>query len=338
MRIPSSFAPAGIGLILLAGCGSSTAPESKALVVPAKGEPAAADLCVSSSCGESSFLVHIPDAENILFGPGGRLFVSGGQNVYEVTRGPYGEFAARPLAAQPCNFTGLAIHRNHLYASCGEGPLYAGKLAGDVALAPIYRFEGMCIPNGTAVGPDDRLYVVDEPLNCLQPDPKVVALTLDPADPLKVTAQQVWVQGSPAGLLWMGQDNVLRFPNGLLRDGHTFYGTDGGSVYAVSVGNDGAAGEVTPLFFEETAHDDLALGGSDGLLVTDFFKGRIFLLARDGTLLQQTDPGTFSEPSAVRLGQPPLFERTDILVTDKGVIGEESLPLDGLYLFRRKAI
>ncbi len=120
-------------------------------------------------------------------------------------------------------------------------------------------------------------------------------------------------------------------------DGNTFYGTDGGSVFSVSVADDGTAGEVTKLFFEPTAHDDIGLAGPGGLLVTDFFKGRILLLSRDGTLLQETLPGTFVEPSSARLGQRPMFEPTDILVTDKGVITENDLPIDHLVLFRRKS-
>jgi hypothetical protein len=326
--------PPALLAAMLAGCGPASAPES-AGAAPDKAARSAADLCVNSECGEAIHLLDIPDAENILFGPGGRLFVSGGENVYEVTKSG-DAFSARPLSAAACNFTGLAIHRNHLYASCADSRFFAGRLDGDVALAEIFRFAGMCIPNGTAVGPDGRIYVVDEPLNCEVADPKIVALTLDPADPLRVLEQQTWIQGSPAGLLWVGQDNVFRFPNGLARDGNTFYGTDGGSVYSVTVGDDGAAGTVTPLFFEPTAHDDLGLAFDDGLLVTDFFKGRIVLLSREGVPLQDTLPGTFVEPSSVRLGEPPMFERTDILVTDKGIITDKTAPIDRLWLFRRK--
>jgi hypothetical protein len=104
--------------------------------------------------------------------------------------------------------------------------------------------------------------------------------------------------------------------NGLVRDGNTFYSTDGGTVFYVELQPDGSAGPVTPLFFEANAHDDPGLAGSDGLLVSDFFFGRILRLSRQGELLQETDRGTFTGISAVRLGQPPMFQSTDILVTD----------------------
>jgi hypothetical protein len=300
-------------------------------------EPAAAELCVSNDCGEVVQLLEITDAENILFSADGRLFVSGGQNVYEVTKDADGAFHAQPLSDSECNFTGLAIHRGHLYASCADSRFFAGPLAATMTLTQIYTFAGMCIPNGTAVGPDGRIYVVDEPLNCEEIDPKIVALTLDPADPMKVVDQTVWVQGSPLGLLWLGLDNVLRFPNGLDRRGNRFFSTDGGSVFYVDWQPDGSAGPVTPIFFEPTAHDDLGVVG-DALLVSDFFLGRIFLLSQDGTLLQETDPGTFFAVSSVRLARPPMFDRTDILVTDKGVLsdGGQTVGTDGLYLFRRR--
>jgi hypothetical protein len=331
---------------MLSACGGSG--NGDALLAPGGGDVSsstvqAADLCVNNGCGEAIQLIAIPDAENILFAPDGRLFVSGGQNVYEITKDGDGSYAATPLSAQQCSFTGMAIRDGVLYAiGCGN-QLLAGLLTAQPVLEPVYQFQGMCIANGMALGPDGRLYVVDEPLNvnppaeCVPPDPKIVRLAIDPADPMHITQQEVWVQGSPLGLLFLGLDNVLRFPNGIVRDGNTFYATDGGSVFSVELLPDGSAGPVTPLFFEPTAHDDLGLGGVDGLLVSDFFKGRILLLSRSGELLQETDPFTFTAVSSVRLGQPPMFQPTDILVTDKGVIGDNNLPIDYLMLFRRRA-
>ena len=297
----------------------------------------AADLCVSNDCGEAVQLLAIPDAENLLFGPGGRLFVTGGQNIYEITKNSGGSFAATPLADEsPCGFTGMAIRSGYLYANgCGTR-LFAGRLTAQPVLTAIHTYDAPCIPNGMALGPEGKLYSVDEPLTCPVGEPKIVRLTLDPADPMKVVHEEVWVRGSPAGLLFLGLDTTLRFPNGIVRDGNTFYATDGGSVFSVELMPDGSAGPVTPLFFEPTAHDDLGLGGVDGLLVSDFFKGRILLLSREGELLQETLPLTFTAVSSVRLGQPPMFKPTDILVTDKGVIGDNSLPIDFLTLFRRK--
>ena len=331
---------ATIGLcLLLAACSNSSGDLDDLTGGGNGGDLRAADLCVNNGCGEAIQLIAIPDAENILFAPDGRLFVTGGQNIYEITQNPDGSFNATPLADEsPCGFTGMAIRNGILYANgCGTR-LFAGALTVQPVLTAIHTYDTPCIPNGMALGPDGKIYSVDEPLlpQCLPPDPKIVRLSIDPADPMQIVHEEVWVQGSPNGLLFLGLDDVLRFPNGIVRDGNTFYATDGGSVFSVELLPDGSAGPVTPLFFEPTAHDDLALGGVDGLLVSDFFFGRILLLSRAGELLQETNQGTFTAVSSVRLGQPPMFKPTDILVTDKGVIGDNNLPIDFLTLFRRR--
>ncbi len=333
----------GLAALLLAGCGGSDSDELDRLAETPSGNAdsrlRAADLCVSNACGEAHKLIAIPDAENLLFAPDGRLFVTGGQNIYEITQNPDQSFKATPLSdLASCGFTGMAIRNGYLYANgCGTR-LFAGALTAKPTLTPIHTYDTPCIPNGMVLGPDDKLYSVDEPLlpQCMPPDPKIVRLVIDPTDPMKILSEEVWVQGSPAGTMFLGQGTVLRFPNGLIRDGNTFYSTDGGTVFSVELLPDGSAGPVTPLFFEATAHDDLGLGGIDGLLVSDFFAGRILLLSREGKLLQETARGTFTAVSSVRLGQPPMFSPTDILVTDKGVIGDNNLPIDYLSMFRRR--
>lgn len=315
---------------LLASCsGGGDAPA-------AAQAPSAETLCVDSECGERQVLLQIPSAENLHFTDDGRLFVSSGQGFFEIRKNDDGSFRADPAyEGTACGFTGIASRDGYLYAACGNGTLWGGALTATTVIRPIFQISGMCIANGMAMGADGNLYVVDEPLSLCVPDPKIVRLQLDPVDPLHVVEQAVWVQGSPLGQLHLNLDNVLRFPNGLQEDGGRFYGTDGGSVYTVDLQADGSAGAVQSLYFEVAIHDDLGLVPG-GILVTDFGFGRIFLLSREGELLQETDRGLFSFPSSVRLGRPPMFEPDDILVTETGVLTDNNLPIDFLSVFRRR--
>lgn len=328
------FAPitAALFACALAGC------ESKGVATPAAPTPETPvpALCVSSDCGEKVVLLDFPSAENLTFSPDGRLFVSGGLGVFEVRRDAAGAFQATDIAPGCGSGLGLAAHRGQLYAICSGQRLFAGALGTTPQLREVFQLSGMCISNGMAVGADGNLYVVDEPLNFCVPDPKVVRLKLDSADPLRVLSQETWVQGSPLGQLHLGLDNVLRFPNGLQARGSRFFGTDGGSLYSVDLLPDGRAGPVTPIHFEVAIRDDLGIAGED-LLVTDFATGRIQLISQAGVALQATERGLFSSPSSIRLGQPPMFAPGDILVTETGVLTDNNLPLDRLSLFRRKA-
>jgi hypothetical protein len=293
------------------------------------------ELCVSSSCGEKIDLLDLPSAENLIFTPDGRLFVSAGVGVVEVTKDGQGAFHTTTLSDASCTGSlGLAVRGDMLYAVCQKG-IYAGAITATPHLTRIFDLVGMCIPNGMALGGDGNLYVVDEPLSLCVPDPKIVRLNIDPADPMHILSQETWVQGSAAGGLAFGVDNVLRFPNGLTSRGNTFFGTDGGSVYRVDLMPDGTAGEVLPLFWEPTAHDDLGIAGDD-LTVADFAAGRIFLLSQSGVLLQETDRALWVGTSCARVARGPMFEPGDILVTSQGVLTDENLPLDKLSVFRRR--
>ncbi|MGB1580898.1 MAG: hypothetical protein ACPHER_05275 [Nevskiales bacterium] len=340
---PISLWIAGLSVLVLSACSddsdSTATPNTQ---TPPAVTTASSSLCVSSDCGEAVPLVTIPDAENILFTPQGRLFVSGGLNVYEISKMPDASFIATPIADAECNFTGLVLREGYLYAVCGDSRFFAGELTATPVLTQIYTFaENMCIPNGATLGADGKIYVVDEPLDptCLPPDPRIVRLTVDPADPMQITAQETWVQGSPLGLQFVGLDQSLRFPNGLDHIGNTFYSTDGGVVFSVELLPDGSAGPPTALFFEPTAHDDLSVSNDQSsLLVTDFFTGKILQLSLDGELLQQTNPLTFSFPSAVQQARPPMFESSDILVTEKGILTDTVTPVGNqLTLFRRSS-
>ncbi|MGJ8668230.1 MAG: hypothetical protein ACSHXK_01970 [Oceanococcus sp.] len=314
-------------VIGLAACGGSREDNSSEDTV---------DLCVNSQCGEVIEIASIPDAENIHFTEQGRLFVTGGGNAHEIIQHSDDSYEAVPLTEGGCNFTGMAQKGDTMYFVCGDGQLFAGKLDDISNLQLIYQMQGMCIANGTALGPDGNLYVVDEPLNpaCIVLDPKIVRLNIDPANSMAILKQETWLPSSGLGLLSLGVGDDLRFPNGLAILGSRFYSTDGGTIFYVDLLDDGTAGPVTSIFFEPTAHDDLSIAG-DSLLVTDFFGGRIFQLSLDGEILQETNLLTFDSPSAVQQARPPMFRADDILVTEKGVLLEQNLPIDVLSLFRR---
>lgn len=319
MRKPARSALLAAGL-LLAACGSdgdggsATAPD-----------PAA--LCVSSDCGSKTVLLTIPDAENLIFSEDGRLFVSGGTNVYEIGRDGDGAYQATALYEPGCNFTGLAIVGDVLYANCFDGQLYAAELTAQPQLRAIHDY-GMAAPNGLVDGPDGELYATNGPLatNAL-PDPKIVRIDLNPDDPFTVDAQTTWFT---AGLL---------APNGLRRRGDTLYVSNSGlgglgEIRTVQIAADGSAGESAQLLRFIGLPDDFSLVG-DHLLVANFLTGAIMLYDGNGEQLQRTAPLVFSFPSMVGTGRPPLFANTDILVTEKGILGDNVSPVGNvLSVFR----
>jgi hypothetical protein len=99
--------------------------------------------CFNNSCAQLEELLTVPDAENMIFSDTGRLFVSGGQAVIEVVR-MGNSFAGNTVSESACNFTGLAIARNTLYANCGDGTLWAGSLdSKPVKISRIFNYDNM---------------------------------------------------------------------------------------------------------------------------------------------------------------------------------------------------
>lgn len=302
---------------LLAACssGEDGGESSVVAVDPAR-------LCLTSDCSTKTQLLDIPSAENILFSPSGRLFVSGGQNVYEITRDGAG-WHATELVEAGGNFTGLALRGDVLYANGFGGDLYAGSIAASTVRLQAIHDTGLPAANGLAAGPDNTLYIVNGPIpTSALPDPKIVRLKIDPANPMHVTEQTDWLQMTP----------LVDFPNGVRWANNRLYFSTSttllpqlGSIKYVTINADGSPSDATTLGTILGLPDDFSVIGEHVLMVS-YSNNQIFLLSPSGEILQQSALLSFDSPSMVLAGQPPLFRPDEILVTEKGIIGLPPTP------------
>lgn len=310
--------------IVLNGCtGGDPDPQTTA-VDPAK-------LCVASACGEKTQLLDIPSAENTLFTPNGRLFVTGSDSVYEITKDS-GGWHATSLATTKANFTGLAQRGDVVYAAAFDGNLYAARISDNPPAFKSIHALGMSSANGMTTGADGSLYIVNGPLGASIPAPKIVRLRFAANDPMNVTEQVDWLTSN------------LYFPNGLQRRGNTLLVSDSdvlnvaiGAIKSIEIKADGSAGTPQLIGNFPSLPDDLGLAGSS-VLAAFYSNGQIGLIDANGTLVSQTDLLSFENPSSVKLGQPPMFAADDLVVTEKGLIVLPPTPGYGskLSVFRRK--
>jgi len=308
---------------LLAGCTGGD-PDPQTIAV----DPAT--LCVASACGTKTQLLDIPSAENTLFTPDGRLFVTGSDSVYEVTRDS-GGWHATSLASTKANFTGLAQRGNVVYAAAFDGNLYAARITDKApAFKPIHEL-GMSSANGMATGPDGALYIVNGPLGASIPAPKIIRLRFG-SDPMKVTEQIDWLTTG------------IYFPNGVQRRGNTLLVSDSdplnvaiGAIKSVEIKADGSAGTPQLIGNFPSLPDDFGIAG-DYELAAFYSNGQIGLIDASGMLVSQTDLLSFENPSSVKLGRAPLFAPDDLVVTEKGLIVLPPIPGYGskLSVFQRK--
>lgn len=291
-----------VGALLL-GCGSSGAPPADASVA----------LCLNSGCGTPRQIVDLPDLENVLVTTSGRVLVTGQENLYEILRESDGRYSASPFFAGTSGCSGITERASLAYVLC-QGPGGATDFSGLSVLdlgdptavpEPIFSLTGMSLPNGLVPGPGNTLFVTDGPVAA---EPKIVRLTLDPSNPRSVIRQDTWLLTAPD------------YPNGLAIIGRYLYTTlynpgVGGGVARIEILPDGSAGPVEVLH-PRGILDDLNVF-ADSLLVTDWENGQLFQINLDGGLLQETDAGSFAQPSSVDVGGPPLFDQPVALVTER---------------------
>ena len=264
-------------------------------------------------CGEKyTVLTDIPDAENAHFTSDGRLFVTGGKNAYEIKKGASG-FYKTALYDGECNFCGITSRNGYLYSVCTKQVSLFSKqrylLAARITSAPrfqvIHTFSGIELPNGIDFDSLGNLYVA----NTAVIGGKIVRLKF--SSPTVVSSQATWLSSG------------VTTPNGLKINGSNMYITDIGAVKKIPIRADGSAGSVSTIYSRFSDLDDL-MYYNGALVVADFVRGTIFYLTMSGSVDAETSGLMFSGPSSVTRGKGPNFSTNEVIVTEKGVIGNYS--------------
>lgn len=311
-------------LPLLFAC-STAAPTS----TDSDNPESARELCVSNQCGSKTVLASMPGAEYLHFTPDGRLFAASDLNIFEVTRSG-DEWITTPISSMDCSFAGIEQRGNVLYAN-GCNQLFASEINDSPLMEPIHSYDGFQLANGLTSDPDGNLYAVNGPVaNTGLVDAKIARLRFNPDNPFEVIEEVTW---AAAG---------LEFPNGIDYYDGTMYVSDSsvtqvqvGSIKTIELLEDGSAGPVQTLMTWLGILDDITIVDGSYILVADYATGMIGQVGLDGEILQSTLPLTFQNASSVLPGEPPLFERDEVLVTEKGLLGDTVSPIGNvLSVFR----
>jgi hypothetical protein len=249
----------------------------------------------------------ITSAENLAFASDGRLFVTGNDGIYELTRSS--SLAVVASVLEPGGtifFGGMAEIDGTLYVNAYTAALnsylYAARLTPSPKFESIYELQTTGVPNGAAADASGRLYVSDTIGGT------ILRVTLDPKDPLKVIGQDIWLSRAQGILA----------PNGLKIRGSGLYFTDGLTIKRVPILADGRAGIPVTLVSELTYFDDLYVDAV-GILAANYLFGSLQGFSPYGRDVLDTASGVFNGPSAVLPAKGRLgFASGDLLVTEKG--------------------
>ena len=291
-------------------------------------------ICLSvcmAGCGKKATIVKTSSgAENALFTDDGRLFITGLDNIFEVTKDDAGQYAIHPLYTGNREFAGLTQYGDYLYVLCGETDasgtvtpyLLSARidlittnatwnylmgvfhetalndlLATDPEAAPI------ALPNGMDNDAKGYLYFADSY------NGRIMRLKINPDKPKEVSELTQW---------WK-RDGTY-FTNGVSIKGSSLYLSGGMEVHKIEILSDGTAGEDRVLHTRISFLDDLTTYAG-GVIVADFISGTIFYVTDAGKVTYETYP-TFAGPSSVHLAQAPLFEPGGLIVTEQGLMGQ----------------
>lgn len=271
----------------------------------------------------------IPEAENLFFTENGRLFVSGGTNVFEIIQRQDGSYTKLNTFHEACTIEGITHVDNYLYAVCsitnekstyGDSYLVAGEITPQIpdesvaAASPDHPYMSLhiigslqknAVPNGLEEGSEGELYVSYSGTGDIMRIRLSAPQTL--ANVEKWSTRKI---NFVNGLEWVGDD--LYFTGMKDKSLASVFGR-------IHKNADGSASEPEILYERPyTLLDDITRY-KDGILISDYMHGSL-LYWREGYPVQESARDIFFSPTSVAVGRTPMFADDALLVTEKGII------------------
>ncbi len=312
---------------------------------------AAAALCLAAGCVEKEKIAKVGDAENILITQAGAVLVTGGKAVVGIVAGTSGLEATDSLINSSGSCTGMAQQGDNVFVVCSkpylkwkgwtfkagvDTRLFHAKDKADPRAMQFHLLdhpeagEGVLdtivVPNGLAFAPDGDLLIANYNL-------------LGQGSVGKVGVTYAGDTATITGFNrdWLGADYGVRNPNGVRVTGNRLYLSDnnkvrklyfdGGEIpHSVQlpsgewVSNDAPANVVYDAGSSLAIIDDI-LPYCDGVAITSYVSGQLIYVTANGEKYA-TWLGSFSFPSSLAIGRGPLFDDHTLLVTEKGILGE----------------
>lgn len=267
-----------------------------------------------AACTPKEKILDLPDAENMLFTPEGRLIVSG-KGIYEIVR-ENGSYRAISLYDGDCAFAGIAQRGHWLYSVCAGGPIWAMKrylLAAELKPDRSLRFQilreiDLVVPNGMAFDRNGVLFLADE--NFFGSG-RIVRVQIADGESPRVLRIDTWLDGQ----------HGVKHPNGVRVVGDQLFFTDGGAVKIFRFDDFGNILDSRVLYQRATVFDDL-LPACGGAAVADYVAGTVLYVDRNGVKQYESTAQSLPGASSVQIGRPPLFATNQLLITEKGMLLE----------------
>ncbi len=318
-------------------------------------------LFAALGCGEKELIIPTPQwAENSFMSEDGRLFVTGGSAnafgdgfIIEVTKNNDGTFEGNEIYLDDSIvFMGITAHKGYLYINAVEASglpnkvvclLFIAKIdelslnaeenmsngvftqvvVGEFSIAGLLqelidksKLENItvAVANGLGIDANGYIYIADELGS------RIIQCHISEDDPTKIEGTRIWLSDDAT------------FPNGITIKENTLYFTEllSGNVKKVTLGENGEPESVQTIYTRPGAILDDLTAYKEGVIVASCIDCVVFYLTdpdisgEKGKIVFETPLETFIIPTSVSIGQPPMFQDDDIIVTEGNYQPSES--------------